>query len=121
MKLRILNNDLRLRLTDEELETFFQLGQLEAVTEFGPLASNTLKYGLYQSDSITGLTVYFDCNHLVIEVAITIVAAWQLGQPVSITQEIPVDSNKKLLLVVEKDLKQKSKKLLPSQGLQEKM
>ena len=98
MKLRILGDSLRLRLSKGDVKTFAETGRVEDVTHFGPQAQMT--YALVHSDDVRALEADFDGSEITVRMPTSMARAW------ADTDEITLEgSHAALSLLIEKDFK----------------
>ena len=108
MKLRILGNSIRLRLTQTEVLNLHKLGWVRASTQFGP--DNFLEYELSLSDS-SDFIVTFHKGKISIALPKSIGIPWCKGAEISIRQQIRMDTDTDLSLLIEKDFKCKTERI----------
>lgn len=103
MKLRILDNSLRLRLTQSEVQMLASTGRVAATTSFGPGAA--LGYALEASRDVAETIARFDGGHVTVTVPEQVVRTWSESAQVGIEKEQPVGGGRVLTVLVEKDFK----------------
>ena len=108
MKLRILGNSIRLRLTQTEVVNLYKLGFVRASTQFGP--NNFLEYELSLSDNSEFIVTF---RNGIISVALpeSIGKPWCKGAEISIRHQIRMDRNTNLSILIEKDFKCKTERV----------
>lgn len=98
MKLRILGDSLRLRLSKSDVTTFAQTGRVEEVTHFGGEARMT--YALEHAESIEALQAAFDGSEITVRMPSSMARGW------ADTDEITLQgAHDGLSLLIEKDFK----------------
>lgn len=100
MKLRIRGNSLRIRLTKTEVGTISTIGYLEEETNFG---NNKLLYVLQRIDEGNVLSAAFEANTITMFVPSSLIHDWPVNNIISFDAHMPVDENKSLYLLLEKD------------------
>lgn len=117
MKLRIENDTLRLRLADDEVQTFAATGRVSAATHFGPTPSQQLSYALERTapavfgdgdfpektDSATA-TLRYAPGQITVLVPAALADEWTSTGRTGFSGEIFVSETAKLRILVEKDL-----------------
>lgn len=101
MKLRILENSVRLRLTQSEVQALGEHGHVEARIRFRP--GEYLVYKLEASAGVDHLAVRYGGDHLTVLVPAAQVAPWVETDQVSLEGTQRVDANEVLSILVEKD------------------
>ncbi|UXP32468.1 hypothetical protein N6H18_00570 [Reichenbachiella agarivorans] len=96
MKLRILNNSIRLRLNQTEVNTFAQEGIVSAELQFG---INSLVYSLKRDHKSQKVEANFEGNEISILVPVAIADQWILPEEVGFEN----DDQAKVKLLIEKD------------------
>jgi hypothetical protein len=76
MKLRIQGNNLRLRLSEAEVQQFAQTGRVEEAVALGPGEDQTLHYVLARREAVAGITVDFTGNAVMVGIPASVAAAW---------------------------------------------
>ena len=107
MKLRILGNSIRLRLTQTEVNDLAVAGKISETTRFGP--DNFLKYEL----SVTTdpeLTVSFQEGKISVLLPETIGKPWATESVVSLQRFIRTAEKSELSVLIEKDFKCKTER-----------
>ncbi|MEJ7769826.1 MAG: hypothetical protein WKF89_18550 [Chitinophagaceae bacterium] len=102
MKIRILNNHLRFRLKQLEVERFMQEGRVIEVLEFGQETAAQLSFCLeiYQEES---LSVRFISNVTTIFVPQGIAESWTSSERVGFDGKINTGLGRTIEILVEKD------------------
>lgn len=101
MKLRIKGNSIRIRLTKTEVERISsEEGYLEEETSFG---NANFIYALQQVGSGTELSASFEGNKMTMFVPSALTDGWPKNNVVGFEVNMPLDDNKSLYLLLEKD------------------
>jgi hypothetical protein len=101
MKLRIQGNSLRLRLNQAEVSQFSKTGFLEDSIQFAPGAS--FAYALESLSSLSAPKALYANGWLRIQVPGTEANDWVRSDRVGISGEQPLESGKRLSILIEKD------------------
>ena len=102
MKLRIHGNSIRLRLSQADVATFNDHGQVESAIDFGT-ADGKLVYRLQADAGLESPTAEFQTNVVVIRVPRGIAGAWSRSEMVGIKSQHATDTGRVLRILVEKD------------------
>lgn len=102
MKLRILSNSLRLRLTQSEVQSIEQGGAVEARTNFPD--GQSLHYRISSS---TGDEIVASFSDQIIQVLVPadMLLKWARGTEVSLRSKLVPEDSEKLSILIEKDFK----------------
>lgn len=107
MKLRILDDTLRLRLTRSEVARLGAGGRVEVRTCFGPGPGETLTYALVVSESGERLRARFEGGRITVTMPRAMAEPWTrtgvVDGPVGFEGEQDVGGGRRLRLLVEKD------------------
>ena len=101
MKLRILDNSVRLRLTRGEVDTLRDEGLVSARTGFP--GGRDFHYVLESSPASVSPGVFLSDSVITVRLPETIVLAWVATEQVSIHGEQLLDDGEKVSILVEKD------------------
>ena len=101
MKLRVLDNSIRLRLTQSEVETVSAEGLVRGRVRFA--GSNTFDYILESSPATVRPEAHISNNVLTVRVPKMDVAQWADSDRISIEAEQVLDDGERLSILVEKD------------------
>ena len=101
MKLRILDNSIRLRLTQTEVDTVNSEGLVRGEVQFA--GSNSFAYVLESSPATVKPEAHISNNVLTVRVPETDVSQWAESEKVSIASEQILDDGEHLKILVEKD------------------
>lgn len=105
MKLRILDDSLRLRLSQGELERLRTLGRVEAAIGFGPGPEQQLVYALVVAPEAQRIGTTFTEREIVVTLPKAMADAWVAGDEVGLRAEQSLGPGRTLSLLVEKDFK----------------
>jgi len=105
MKLRILDDSLRLRLSQGELEQLHTLGRVEAAIGFGPGPSQQLVYALVVAPGAQRITATLTEREIVVALPKAMADPWIAGDEVSLRAEQSLGPGRTLALLIEKDFK----------------
>ena len=103
MKLRILENSIRLRLTQSEVATFGEHGRVVAQTQFRP--GESLTYALEASDRVDHMAAQYEDERITILVPSASVSGWVDTNQVSLEGEQRIEEGEVMTILIEKDFK----------------
>jgi hypothetical protein len=103
MKLRIHGNSLRLRLNQSEVAQFSKTGFVEDSIQFAPGAS--FAYALESMSRLSAPQALYSNGWLRIQVPGAAATEWACSDRVEISGEQPIESGKRLSILIEKDFK----------------
>ncbi|UPL48906.1 DUF7009 family protein [Hymenobacter sublimis] len=103
MKLRIEDNSLRLRLSEEEVQQFASSGRVAAVVSLGPAPEESLTYALERAES-EELRVSYGAGALTVKVPAALAAHWTTTDQNGFSATLMVAEDQPLKILVEKDL-----------------
>ena len=101
MKLRILDNSIRLRLTRTEVETVCNDGLVRGRVQFA--GSNAFDYVLESSPATVKPEAHVSNNVLTVRIPQVDITHWAESEEVSISSEQHLDDGEQLRILVEKD------------------
>ena len=101
MKIRIKGNSVRIRLSKSEVELFAKEGYVEERTEF---VNGTLVYAVESSDAAT-LSADFTNGNITLFVPAHLLQQWASTNLVGLDYNMPLNKDKYLYLLIEKDFK----------------
>jgi len=100
MKIRIKGDSVRFRLTQTEVKSLSENGEIFDSTNFGTIKFN---YGVVLKKNINQLHIRFDNNTIVLEMPEANGNTWFTNNIITFDHTIKTSSNNKLYLVLEKD------------------
>ncbi len=103
MKLRILGDSLRLRLSKSDVETFSRDGRVFDVIRFGGGAQMT--YALEHADDVVALCASFAQAELLVRMPTSMARGWADTDEITLQATQPLDGDDGLALLIEKDFK----------------
>lgn len=101
MKLRILGDSLRLRLSKGDVQAFAEQGRVQDVIRFG---ATQLTYALEHSETVAGLEASYGEHEVRVRMPSAMARDWANTDAVTLAAEQPLDEGS-LSLLVEKDFK----------------
>jgi hypothetical protein len=109
VKLRIEDNTLRLRLSDEEVAQFAAEGRVASVVPLAPGPDGRLTYALQQTDddstaAAQGVRVAYTPGTLSVLVPASLASAWLEPEQISLNGTVDMADGQDLRILVEKDL-----------------
>lgn len=105
MKLRILDDSLRLRLSQSELARLRTLGRVEAAIGFGPGPEQQLGYAIVVAPQAQRIGATFTEREIVVALPKAVADAWIDGDEVGVRAEQSLGPGRTLALLIEKDFK----------------
>ncbi|MCW5923559.1 MAG: hypothetical protein KIS77_14540 [Saprospiraceae bacterium] len=103
MKIRIKGNFVRYRLTQTEVKTLAETGQLMEETWFGPDESQRFAYALKAREGISGLQAAFEGGAITLFMPAEAAKHWYGEERVGFDNEVEVAPGISLKLLLEKD------------------
>lgn len=106
MKLRIEDDTLRLRLSENEVQEFAATGRVAAVVHFGPGPGQQLTYALERAaiGEALAVRVRYDGAGLTVVVPHDVAATWTTTEQNGFSDNLPLVAAQGLRVLVEKDL-----------------
>jgi len=107
MKLRLEENSLRLRLSEEEVRQFAATGRVAYTIAFGPAPGQTLAYALERlpaASPVAAVQVRYEAGLLAVEVPFTVAHHWAETENIGFKGQVLVAEGQELRILVEKDL-----------------
>lgn len=102
MKLRILDNSIRLRLSQSEVAAFLENGKVEAQSRFGLLDGEVLIYSLEKIEA-GGLSATYGDGHIKVFIPQKLGDDWASTDQVGMEGEQVLNENTTLRILIEKD------------------
>ncbi len=103
MKIRIKENSVRLRLTQNEVDEFNRNGHYEQRCCFGPSPTGQLTYGLTKKEGISELSAHFESGNIKVYVPASMGEKWATTEEVGMENHQGLHDGSKLRILVEKD------------------
>ena len=103
MKIRMEDNNLRLRLSQPDVEQFRKDGKVSSTTQLGPSTESTLKYTLQKEERAEIVEIDFKGNEIRVLVPLKLADDWVLTEQVGFENKISLNGNFQLYVLVEKD------------------
>jgi len=104
MKIRILGNSVRLRLSQTEVERILETGRVTQTVKFGVETSQQLHYTLEKAD-ISSMQAVFNTNEICVQIPLVMADNWALSNEVSLESHMSIEGEEQLRILVEKDFK----------------
>jgi len=101
MKIRILENSVRLRLTQSEVEQLAKDGMVRQAINFG---SSALHYSIRKAE-IEEIKGSYESNEILISVPVKTVDNWYNSDRVSLLNVVSTNKEETLKILIEKDFK----------------
>ena len=103
MKLRILGDTLRLRLSQADMQRLTETGRVEETTHFGP--GTALVYAIERDAERESVGACFDQGTITVGVPPGMLRGWTESEEVSMRATQSVEDGHSLSLLIEKDFK----------------
>ncbi len=103
MKLRILGDSLRLRLSQSEVKQFGDSARVEQSIRFGP--GSVMTYAIEHGSSVDDVQASFEASTVTVRLPSAIAKTWVGTDQVSIRATQPLEGSEPLSLLIEKDFK----------------
>ncbi len=101
-------NNLRLRLTQQEVEQFLREGKVTTTTQIGPSPVHSLRYSLIREEEAEAVTATFIANSIKVYVPAALAETWARTAQVAIEEQMPLgddEDEETLQILVEKDFR----------------
>ena len=106
MKIRILNNSIRLRLSQSEVKDLVEQGTVKATTRFGVDEAAVFNYQIKASEEVDLLFANYQSDVITIFINKNIAQTWAADDAqISLKSEVSVGHDQTLAILVEKDFK----------------
>ncbi|WP_139925258.1 hypothetical protein [Hymenobacter sp. DG01] len=103
MKLRIEDNSLRLRLSEDEVKQFADAGRVAAVVPLGPTETDHLTYALERAET-EEFRVTYGAGAITVKVPAALASHWTTTDQNGISATLMVAEDQPLKILIEKDL-----------------
>ncbi|MBC6991298.1 DUF7009 family protein [Hymenobacter sp. BT491] len=107
MKLRIEDNSVRLRLSDDEVQHFGRTGRVSSSVRLGPHPDDQLKYSLErlpEGDPSDTVRILYASGSMAVRVPAALAQQWVAGSDIGFSEKLHVTETQELRILVEKDL-----------------
>ena len=105
MKLRLLGNKIRFRLSQPEVLALKEIKFVQSTLMINPFEINNFKYSVHCDDDINEAKATFQNNELRVEIPSSLVNAWADSEDVGIVEGFTGNSGEEIIILVEKDFK----------------
>lgn len=105
MKLRILGDTVRLRLSRSEVEQVSSTGRLEQAVHFGDAPGQRLRYALVLDERAESVGATFADGVISVRIPTSQARTWATTDQVGLTGRQPIGAGRTLELLIEKDFK----------------
>jgi hypothetical protein len=105
MKLRLLGNKIRLRLSEPEVFALADAKEIQASLPINPFDRDNFRYSIHTSTETPNPTARFEHNELRIDLPWQEVKQWAGSDQVGIEDTIVTNSGEEIIILVEKDFK----------------
>lgn len=103
MKLRILGDSLRLRLSQSEVKQFGDTARVEQSVRFGP--GSAMAYAIEHASEVETIRASFEGSVVTVRMPTSVAKAWVDTDEVSVRGDQPLEGGELLSLLIEKDFK----------------
>ncbi len=103
MKLRILGDSLRLRLSQSEVKQFGETGLVEQSIRFGP--GSEMTYAVEHDGSLKQVCASFEGARITVRMPSSVARAWVGADEISVHGDQRLEGSEPLRLLIEKDFK----------------
>ncbi len=103
MKLRLLGNKIRFRLSEPEVFALSEVHEIQSTLPINPSDSDNFRYSIHTSKNTFSPTVKFEKNELRIDLPLDRVAKWAKSDQIGIEEIVLSNSGEELVILVEKD------------------
>jgi len=100
----MLENSIRLRLTQSEVTHFHTDGKVEQVIKFGISDATQLRYAI-QIEDVTNITATYQDNKISIAVPAQMAKEWASSDRISLEETVSINQKETLRILIEKDFK----------------
>lgn len=115
MKLRILGDSLRMRLSQSEVARLRDAGQVDQTIHFGGDEAAAIRYAVAADATGSTITATLEGASINVRIPVGQMRAWADGNDVSLRASQPIGAHGELSILVEKDFKC----LVPREGEQD--
>ena len=105
MKLRLLGNKIRFRLSQPEVLALAEVKMVQASLMINPSEKENFKYSIHCNKEIQNTGMEFQNNELRLELPLNMIKEWANSDQVGIEKSIISKSGEELTLLIEKDFK----------------
>jgi len=104
MKIRILGDSLRLRLSQTEVKEMLEKGMVKDTIRFGTDAAQQLHYILRKA-TVSQVSASFNSNTISVVIPNGLANDWAASNKISIAEFVPINNQEQLKILIEKDFK----------------
>lgn len=102
MKIRILGNSIRLRLSQTEVKEILEIGRVQQSIRFGASARQQLHYALQKAD-IPTIQATYNADEICVQIPRKMADDWASSNEISLETHMPISEKETLRILVEKD------------------
>lgn len=103
MKLRLLGNKIRFRLSQPEVLALKEIKFVQSTLMINPFENNNFKYSVHCDEEINEVKATFQNNELRVEIPGSQVYSWADSDDVGIVEGFRGNSGEEIIILVEKD------------------
>ncbi|MFK7807013.1 MAG: hypothetical protein AB8F74_04345 [Saprospiraceae bacterium] len=104
MKIRILGDSLRLRLSQTEVNDMLERGMVKHSIRFGPRSAQQLNY-ILQKATVPEVSASFNSNTISVLIPNDLADNWASSDEISIERKMSIQKEEYLKILIEKDFK----------------
>jgi hypothetical protein len=105
MKLRLLGNKIRFRLSEPEVYALSSVNQIQAALSINPFEKDNFRYTITCDKHTFQTEISFKSNELKIHLPLEKVKAWSDTDAVGIEESVLVGTGEQFVILIEKDFK----------------
>ncbi len=105
MKLRLLGNKIRLRLSEPEVYALAEVHEVQSFLPLNPLDKDNFHYSIHSDSKTLTPKAGFEKNELRIDLPLSEVKKWAGSNEVGIENIILSNSGEEIVILIEKDFK----------------
>lgn len=102
MKIRMLGNSVRLRLSQSEVRQILDEGKVSQTVQFSKYLHQQLRYTLIKG-TVDKIQAIYDRNQICVKLPVSMADEWATGTQISLEASMPIEENGQLKILVEKD------------------
>jgi hypothetical protein len=103
MKLRLLGNKIRFRLSEPEVFALAENSSVQSSLPINPFENDNFRYSIKPNQEIESISIRFEHNELRIELPIALVKTWAKTDKVGIDHSLLTNSGEEISILIEKD------------------
>jgi len=105
MKIRILENSIRLRLTQPEVEQLRTTGKVKQMIKFAGSSDAHLTYALEANNEVSSIQAFYQGQEIIVTIPNAMAQSWASSNQISLQEMMPINEQEELKVLIEKDFK----------------